>query len=69
MADYFGRANIGTILGILLSLCHLGSVLSPMIAGWHFDYSGNYQGIFNIYAGALFLVVPALFLARQPNPR
>lgn len=66
VADYFGRSNIGTILGVMTSITHFGSVLSPLIAGWFFDSIGKYQGIFIIYAAALSLAIPAVLLARQP---
>lgn len=65
-ADYFGRANIGTILGLMMSVALLGSVVSPWIAGWFFDSSGSYQGIFIIYAVVSLSAIPAVLLARRP---
>ncbi|MFC1978240.1 MFS transporter [Chloroflexota bacterium] len=66
-ADYFGRSNIGTILGLVMSIAHFGSVLSPLIAGWFFDLNGKYQGIFIMYAAALSLAIPAVLLAGRPT--
>jgi MFS family permease len=66
LADYFGRANIGTILGLMMSVALLGSVLSPLVAGWFFDSNGSYQGIFIIYAVASSAAIPAVLLARRP---
>jgi sugar phosphate permease len=66
-ADYFGRTNIGAILGLMMSSALFGSVLSPLIAGWFFDINGKYQGIFTIYAVALSLAIPAVLLAGQPT--
>jgi len=66
IADYFGRANIGTILGFSMSIILFGSVLSPLVAGWFFDVTGNYRGIFSIYAVILAIGVPAVLAARRP---
>ncbi|MEE8384557.1 MAG: MFS transporter, partial [Dehalococcoidia bacterium] len=66
LADYFGRANIGTIMGLMMSVALLGSVVSPLMAGWFFDSNGSYQGIFIIYAVASLLAIPAVLLARRP---
>ncbi|MFC2016190.1 MFS transporter [Chloroflexota bacterium] len=65
-ADYFGRSNIGTILGLMMSSALFGSVWSSLIAGWFFDLNGKYQGIFIIYAVALSLAIPAVLLAGRP---
>lgn len=66
IADYFGRAAIGTILGVMMSIILFGSVLSPLLAGWFFDITGNYRGIFSIYAFVLALGIPAVLLAERP---
>ncbi len=67
VADYFGRANIGTILGLMMSVALLGSVVSPLMAGWFFDSTGSYQGIFIVYAVASLSAIPAILLARRPS--
>jgi sugar phosphate permease len=66
IADYFGRINIGAILGLVMSIILLGSVLSPLVAGWFCDVYGNYRGIFSIYAVALLTGAPAVLAARRP---
>jgi MFS family permease len=67
IADYFGRANIGLILGVTMSIILFGSVLSPLIAGWFFDMTGNYRGIFSIYAAILSFGAPAVLAAKRPK--
>ena len=66
IADYFGRSNIGTITGFVMSIILLGSVLSPLAAGWFYDAFESYRGIFVIYAILLMAGAPAVLAARRP---
>ncbi|MBI2851713.1 MAG: MFS transporter, partial [Chloroflexi bacterium] len=66
VADYFGRRSLGTILGWLMSVTMVGSILSPVIAGWFFDVTGSYRLIFIIFALLATISVPAVLLARKP---
>lgn len=67
IADYFGRTSIGTILGLVMSIILMGSVLSPLVAGWFCDVYGNYRGIFSIYALVLLMGAPVILAARRPR--
>lgn len=69
MADYFGRTSLGTILGCLMSVTVIGSILSPVIAGWFYDINGNYRTIFVIFAVIAALSVPAILAAKRPVPK
>jgi MFS family permease len=42
--QYFGQANLGTILGISMGIVYAGGVASPPLAGWVYDTYGSYQG-------------------------
>jgi MFS family permease len=66
IADYYGRTNIGLILGVTMSIILFGSVLSPLLAGWCFDMTGNYRGAFSIYAVVLSFGAPAVMAAKRP---
>jgi MFS family permease len=66
-ADYFGRREIGMILGLSLMIIVIGQIGGPMIAGIFADLTGNYRTGFTILAllaglGSLFFV-----LARKPK--
>jgi MFS family permease len=67
IADYFGRANIGLILGFTMSIILFGSVPSPLVAGWFYDFTGSYSGIFSIYAVILIFGAPAVLAAERPK--
>jgi MFS family permease len=48
--DYFGRANFGTIFGMVMGVNMLGSIMGPPVAGWAYDNWGSYQGIWFVFA-------------------
>jgi len=54
---YFGRANFGSIFGLMVGLGMLGSIAGAPLAGWVYDTWGSYQGIWYIMA---LLTVPAI---------
>ena len=66
-ADYYGRQNLGTIRGLTMSVQVGGQALGPVIAGFMFDYSGNYRIPFAFFAVAVFLA-GILALAAKPPP-
>lgn len=51
VAEYFGRANFGTILGLMVGINAVGAIIGPPLAGWVFDTWGSYQGIWLAYSG------------------
>jgi MFS family permease len=51
VAEYFGRANYGTILGLIVGINAAGAFIGPPIAGWVFDTWGSYQGVWLTYSG------------------
>lgn len=52
--DYFGPAHFGTIFGFFMGIAMIGTVLGPTLAGWVYDYRGNYLGVWYIFAGFTF---------------
>ena len=58
--EYFGRANFGTVFGLMMGMGALGTVAGPLIAGWIYDTWGSYQNawfVFTVFAAvAVFLV-------------
>jgi MFS family permease len=55
VADVFGTAKVGTMMGILMIGWGLGSAAGPYLAGWVFDHTGSYRWAFIIAAGGLML--------------
>lgn len=51
VAEYFGRANYGTILGLMVGINAIGAFVGPPLAGWVFDTWDSYQGIWLAYSG------------------
>jgi MFS transporter, OFA family, oxalate/formate antiporter len=54
---YFGRANFGSIFGLMVGLSMLGSIAGAPVAGWVYDTWGSYQGVWLTMA---LLTVPAI---------
>ncbi|HEY77869.1 MAG TPA: MFS transporter [Dehalococcoidia bacterium] len=61
--EYYGRANMGTILGISTGIVYAGGVAGPPLAGWVYDTYGSYQGAWFILAGVAFAGMVSLLTA------
>ena len=43
LLEYFGRGRLATVVGICMAVLMIGNMVGPPLAGWIFDYYGNYQ--------------------------
>ena len=43
VVSYFGRANFGTVMGLMMGFCSIGSVLGAPLAGLVWDTMGSYH--------------------------
>ena len=43
LREYFGRARLGTILGLATGVAYIGSLVGAPMAGWVYDAYGSYQ--------------------------
>jgi MFS family permease len=51
LREYFGRARLGTILGLATGVAYTGSLVGAPMAGWVYDNYGSYQGAWFALAG------------------
>jgi MFS family permease len=65
-ADYFGSARFSTLRGLTMMSQMPFGVIFPIIAGFMFDHTGTYQGIFMIYGGVVMLSALCIALIRRP---
>ncbi len=66
--DYFGRASVGAIRGVLQPFHIFGSLGGPLFAAFVFDLTGSYEGGFFAYAASLFFGGMLVYFARPPGP-
>lgn len=66
-ANYFGRASLGTIRGVLSPIMLVSMSFSPVLTGYVFDSSGTYNMAFIMFAICYILAAVSIFLARRPN--
>ena len=66
-ASYFGRANMGSIRGVTTPLGNIIGALSPLIAGWMWDSSGDYTLAFNFFVIAWILGGLTALLTSPPR--
>ncbi len=66
-AEYYGREHLGSITGLTLPVQVGGQALGPVIAGFLFDYTDNYQLPFRIFAAAVFLAGLLVLTATPPR--
>lgn len=61
LGNFFGRANFGTLMGIISTCFNVGMLVSPIYAGWIFDRTHSYTGVlFTLLP--LYLISAVLFL-------
>jgi OFA family oxalate/formate antiporter-like MFS transporter len=61
--EYFGRARLGTILGLSTGVLYVGSLIGTPLAGWIYDVYGSYQVAWFIMAGVAFAGMVGLITA------
>jgi MFS family permease len=52
--EYFGRASLGTVLGLAMGVAYVGSLIGPPLTGWIYDTYGSYQSAWFVMAGVAF---------------
>ena len=65
-ADYFGRGSFGKILGMSNLLIIVGTIAGPLIAGYMYDRTGDYQLGFDILAAIAAVGSVSFLLAKRP---
>ena len=66
-AKYFGLRHYGSIYGAMYSIFSLGAILSPTIAGFIWDKTGDYKMALFLATGLIAIaIVLAFFLPRFP---
>ena len=68
LRESFGRASLGSILGIMGAIGTVARILGPTLAGWTYDNFGSYHLIWLFYAGA-FAVAVLLTLTIKPRQK
>ena len=67
--EHFGRANFGTIFGLMTSINALGGITGATMAGWVFDTRGSYQSIWFGLAGLAVAVVISFLTMSPPKTK
>ena len=66
-ADYYGRQHLGSIRGLALSFQVAGQALGPVVAGFMFDATGNYQLPLMVFTVAAFSAGVMVLAAVPPQ--
>jgi len=66
-ADYYGRAFVGSIRGVLTPIQVVSGLGGPLLAAVIFDSTGSYDVSFSICAAALVVATGAIWLAKPPR--
>ena len=66
-ADYYGRAFLGTIRGVLTPFSLMASIGGPLFAAFVFDKAGSYDLAFNVFTVTLIIAAVVLYFAPPPK--
>ena len=66
-ADYYGRREIGSILGLYSLTRSVPTALGALISAGVYDLTGSYRPAFTIYVGLCLVAAVGLFFAKPPR--
>jgi len=69
VADFFGHAHAGSLVGFLFMLSGSTAAWGPLAAGAVYDATGTYRGAFAVSAGFNLLAAALLGACRPPRLR
>ena len=67
-ADYYGRAFVGSIRGILTPIQVVSGLGGPLLAAFLYDSTQTYDLAFSFCVVALVVATMSILLARPPSP-
>jgi len=67
--EYFGRRAFGSIQGLMQGIHLLGTILSPVFAGWVYDSHGSYKLAWTFLSIAIFLSIALVAMLRPPKEK
>lgn len=65
--DLFGLEHLGSIIGLTTFFWGTGAALGPFVAGYIFDFTGNYSVAFIMAALAMFFTTTLTFFLKKPQ--
>lgn len=67
VGEYYGRKNFGTIYGIIVGMGTFGGIAGPVIAGFAYDFYGNFRLIFAMFALVSLLSALLMLALKRPS--
>ena len=68
LAHYFGRRSFGAISGVLEPFHKGGLGIGALLAGFGFDFFGDYRAVFSGFMSMYLLSALLIYWARRPEP-
>ncbi len=69
VADYFGRASAGAIVGFIFGIAGAAAAFGPPFAGWLYDSTGSYSLAYWVCAGSNASGIALLLLLPKTAPK
>jgi MFS family permease len=66
VGDFYGRAEVGAIVGFIFALAGSPAALGPLISGYMYDAAHSYTGAFDLSAGLNLAAFLLLFMLKKP---
>ena len=67
LADFFGRRNFGSLMGLMMTISTMFDVAGPIFVGWMFDVRGNYCDPYLILSFTVLISIPLILTLNQPR--
>jgi OFA family oxalate/formate antiporter-like MFS transporter len=67
VGDFFGRVEVGAIVGFIFAVAGSPAAFGPLIAGYIYNAAHNYSAAFNLSAALNLMALLLLFLLRKPQ--
>ena len=67
-ADYYGRAFLGTIRGVVMPLNLVSMAGGPIFAAWLHDITGAYTLPYTVFLCTFVIGIVFMYLAKPPLP-
>ena len=68
IADFFGRKNYGTAVGLMSTLGGIFSAIAPIIGGLIYDLYETYRISFAVGSLLVFIAIPIILSIKTENP-